>query len=111
MIITLKTSADELQIATVMEAAGRHENVEPRQYRFEGSDGAFCEVHLIGDTSRVPEEPFELLPGVRRVIRVSSKYRVIGRPVAVRACGWSWSVMVRCRNLSDQYSKRLTWHK
>ncbi|MDP7061435.1 MAG: 3-deoxy-7-phosphoheptulonate synthase [Planctomycetota bacterium] len=79
MIITFKTSAADEQISTVMEAAARFDDVEPRQYRFEGSDGDFCEVHLIGNTSRVPEEPFELLPGVRRVIRVSSKYRVIGR--------------------------------
>jgi len=79
MIITLKTCADASAIAMVMETAGRFENIEPRKYIFEGVTGSFCEVHLIGNTSRIAEEQFEVLPGVQRVIRVSSKYRVIGR--------------------------------
>jgi 3-deoxy-7-phosphoheptulonate synthase len=79
MIITLKTSASEADLAVVMAAAGRIEGIEPRPYSFEGADGGFSEVHLIGDTARISVEPFELLPGVRHVTRVSSKYRVIGR--------------------------------
>lgn len=79
MIITLHTRATEEDIAVVIAAAARFDGVEPRKYDFAGANGSFCEVHLIGDTARVPEEPFELLPEVQRVIRVSSKYRVIGR--------------------------------
>ncbi len=79
MIITLNSGASVEAIATVMEYAERIEGVEPRKYDFDGADGSFCEVHLIGNTSRVSDESFELLPEVQRVIRVSSKYRVIGR--------------------------------
>ncbi|MHC4823917.1 MAG: 3-deoxy-7-phosphoheptulonate synthase [Planctomycetota bacterium] len=79
MIITLHSGAEEGQIQTVLDVAGRFEGVKPRKYLFEGMTGAAFEVHLLGDTAKVPETVFQTLPGVRRVVRVSSKYRVIGR--------------------------------
>ncbi len=37
------------------------------------------ELHLIGPTAAVPTDVFEELPGVVRVVRVSAKYRLVGR--------------------------------
>jgi len=79
MIITLRTDAEAEAVAVVLEIAARFDGVEPRSYTFTGAQGSAVEVHLIGDTGRVPESAFDGLPGVRRVARVSSKYRLIGR--------------------------------
>lgn len=79
MIITFKTRAEEAQILAVLDAARRLPDVEPRRYDFDGKHGNFTEVHLIGDTAKVSEKRFDLMFGVQRVIRVSSKFRVIGR--------------------------------
>jgi len=79
MIITLRTGAEAEAVAVVLEIASRFAGVEPRSYRFEGVQGSAVEVHLLGDTARVPDSAFEGLPGVRRVVRISSKYRLIGR--------------------------------
>ena len=59
--------------------AERFEGIVPRVHRFEGGSSVVFEVHLTGDTQRVPTKLFEGLPAVRSVVRVSNKYRVIGR--------------------------------
>ena len=51
----------------------------PKRYSFEGVAGTVTEVHLVGNTQKVPESAFSGLPAVRRVVRVSEKYRLIGR--------------------------------
>jgi len=79
MIITLRSDATPDFIQIVLDVAARYEGVSPRKYEFQGVSGAATEVHLLGDTSQVPEKAFQVLPGVRRVVRVSNKYRVIGR--------------------------------
>lgn len=81
MIIILQpdlTDADAT-IASVASTAGRYEGVHATPFRFEGERHAFCEVHLIGQTAGVPTDAFAALPGVLRVVRVSSRYRLIGR--------------------------------
>jgi len=79
MIVTLKANAPPEAVEFVVEQARRFAGVQPRVHRFVGQGGSVAEVHLIGDTQKVPEQLFADLPGVRRVVRVSHKYRVIGR--------------------------------
>ena len=81
MIIVLAPDlADpEAAIAGVRAAAERHPGVTARPFRFAGTQHAFTEVHLVGPTATVPTDLFEALPGVLRVVRVSSRYRLIGR--------------------------------
>ncbi len=79
MIVTLKSGAPDEAVEFVLEQALRFEGVSPRVHRFSGRHGEVVEVHLVGDTARVPDDLFAKLPAVRRVVRVSQKYRVIGR--------------------------------
>jgi len=79
MVITLEADVPEDVAAAVVEMASRFEGIATRTYVFEGSAQNVIEIHLLGPTSAVPTEPFESLPGVRRVVRVSSRYRLIGR--------------------------------
>jgi len=85
MIIVLQPDLQDegAAIATIETAAARHPGVEAKPYQFEGARHHFTEVHLIGQTTGLPVELFEELPGVLRVIRVSSRYRLIGRHEAV----------------------------
>ena len=79
MIVMLKAGAPRATVEFVVEQAQRFEGVNPRVHRFEGGEVEVFEVHLTGDTARVPTKLFEDLPAVRSVVRVSHKYRVIGR--------------------------------
>jgi 3-deoxy-7-phosphoheptulonate synthase len=79
MIVMLKADAPPDTVDFVVEQAKRFPGITPRVHRFEGASSVLVEVHLIGETRKVPEKVFEDLPAVRSVVRVSSKYRVIGR--------------------------------
>ncbi|MFQ5747874.1 MAG: 3-deoxy-7-phosphoheptulonate synthase [Planctomycetota bacterium] len=79
MILTLKPGASRETIAAVFTAASRFEGVTPRTYTFQGIHETVTEVHLLGDTAAIPEGAFSGIPGVRRVVRVSKRYRLIGR--------------------------------
>ncbi len=81
MIVILEPDLTDQRavIAAVRAAAARFPGVTVKPYEFEGTTHRFGEVHLIGPTAAVPTAPFEQLPGVRQVVRVSAKYRLIGR--------------------------------
>jgi 3-deoxy-7-phosphoheptulonate synthase len=79
MVITLEPGASPSVVDAVERMATRFPGVTPRTHHFEGVGQRLVEVHLLGHTHEVPTELFERLPGVLRVIRVSLKYRLIGR--------------------------------
>ena len=66
-------------VDAVRAAAARFPGVTVKPYEFAGTTHRFSEVHLLGSTAQVPAAAFEGLPGVRQVVRVSAKYRLIGR--------------------------------
>lgn len=79
MVITLEPSAPDSVVSAVERVASRFPGVTPRTHVFQGAGQRLVEVHLLGSTHEVPAELFERLPGVLRVVRVSLKYRLIGR--------------------------------
>ncbi len=92
MVITLEAIVPEGVARAVVEMASRYEGITTRTHVFEGTAQTVTEIHLLGPTSAVPTEPFESLPGVRRVVRVSSRYRLIGRHgAAAEAVGFAYN--------------------
>ncbi len=81
MIIILEPDLGDQKatVEAVRAIAKRYPGVAVKPYEFKGTTHRFAEVHLIGSTAAVPTAPFEGLPGVRQVVRVSAKYRLIGR--------------------------------
>ena len=81
MIVILKpdTPKDSAGVRQILDIAARYEGVNARLHVVEGATRALIEVYLIGSTITVPTEPFEELECVERVVRVSEKYRIIGR--------------------------------
>jgi 3-deoxy-7-phosphoheptulonate synthase len=79
MIITFEPDAPDSAIESVLRLAERYEGITTRRHEFRGAAASITEIHLIGQTRSVPTEPFEAVPGVLKAIRVSVKYRLIGR--------------------------------
>jgi 3-deoxy-7-phosphoheptulonate synthase len=79
MIIMLEPDAPESAVAAVLRLSERYADVSARRHEFRGASTSITEVHLIGSTRQVPIAAFESLPGVHKVVRVSVKYRLIGR--------------------------------
>ncbi|MGQ0505838.1 MAG: 3-deoxy-7-phosphoheptulonate synthase [Myxococcaceae bacterium] len=67
---------------TIEEMTKRFPNVIPKIHVFKGATDSVTEIHLVGPsevTRGIPLSTFEGMAGVRRVVRVSAKYRLIGR--------------------------------
>ncbi len=79
MVITLEPSAPESVVETIEKIASRYPGITPRKHVFRGTSHTVVEIHLVGQTRGVPTEAFEGIPGIARVVRVSTKYRLIGR--------------------------------
>lgn len=66
-------------VSAIRAVAGRFRGVTVKPYEFRGTSHRVTEVHVLGSTAAVPVAAFEDVPGVRQVVRVSAKYRLIGR--------------------------------
>ena len=81
MVVLLKpeVKVGSPAIQEILDLANRHPGVTAQVHVVEGSSRSLIEVYLIGSTQEVPTEPFQDLEAVERVVRVSEKYRIIGR--------------------------------
>jgi len=81
MIIILKPDIDPSgpEVKRILEALHYYQGVTTRLSGVTGTERKVLEIYVIGDTSRIPDEEIQQLPGVERVVRVSKKYRLIGR--------------------------------
>ena len=81
MILILKPnirpSNDDYQ--HLMSYLSKLPNIKLRLHHEEGQELSLTEVHLIGSTDQLLLEEMQMLPGVESVVRVSEKYRVLGR--------------------------------
>jgi 3-deoxy-7-phosphoheptulonate synthase len=81
VIIVLKNRIhhDSAELRQLEAVAARYPDVSLRLHNVRGALQTISEVYVFGHTRQVPVEAFDELPFVQRVIRVSSKYRIIGR--------------------------------
>jgi len=81
MIIILKPGIDPngTEMSQIMNYVHQFPDIKPRISDVKGAIRVVTEVYLIGPTHDIPSETLERMPGVEKVIRVSSKYRLIGR--------------------------------
>lgn len=93
MIIVIQpdSSPEGELVRAVTEVAGRYPGITAKAYHYKGTSHSLTEVHLIGSTGAVPTEAFETLRGVVRVIRVSEKFRLIGRHNALETEGFTYN--------------------
>jgi 3-deoxy-7-phosphoheptulonate synthase len=81
MIIILQpdVAPDGPEVKDILAVASQFDGVSGRVYTFKGQTHTLVEVHLIGETKLVPSDAFSDRRGVVRVVRVSERYRLIGR--------------------------------
>ena len=81
MIVILEPSVDRssAEYNALMDYLANLPNIQVRTHEERGTQQILTELYLIGETAALDTEDIESLPGVERVVRVSEKYRVIGR--------------------------------
>jgi len=81
MIIVLKadTEADSPEVRRLIEQAESFPDVRTELHQIQGATRSVTEVYLLGHTGVIPTEPFEEYACVEKVVRVTEKFRAIGR--------------------------------
>lgn len=81
MIIILKPdiSPDGPETRDVLAHVARYPAVTAKVHGVQGRTHSLVEIYLLGDTKAVPTEDLAAHPAVLRVVRISDKYRAIGR--------------------------------
>lgn len=81
MIIVMKAGIEPESPAVeqVRSFAEHFRDVRCEVRAIQGAERTLTEVYLLGTTAQVPTDPFEEFPDVERVIRITSRYRAIGR--------------------------------
>jgi 3-deoxy-7-phosphoheptulonate synthase len=67
------------EIARVIAHAESYPDVRTEVHRIQGATRSVTEIYLLGQTGVIPTEPFEEFEGVEKVVRVTQKFRAIGR--------------------------------
>ncbi len=81
MIIIMKPDVDPSgpEVQKLLDFLSQFEDIQTRSSGVRGAHRVVNEIYLIGPTHHIPSEVIERMPGVEKVVRVSSKYRQIGR--------------------------------
>lgn len=80
MIIVLKSdvSADAQEVKQIV-ALARSYGVSSEVHQIKGATRSLVEIYLLGSTGVIPTHPFEEFAVVERVVRITEKFRAIGR--------------------------------
>ena len=81
MIIIMKPDVGpkQAEVEQILEHLKMYPEVSFRVHTVSGMTRSLTEIYLIGPTQTVDSEEILSLPGVERVVRISERYRLIGR--------------------------------
>jgi 3-deoxy-7-phosphoheptulonate synthase len=94
VIIVLKADTDpgSPEVLRLISQAESYPDVHTELHRIQGATRSVTEVYLLGHTGVIPTEPFEEYSCVEKVVRVTEKYRAIGRHAGgVDAVGFEYN--------------------
>ena len=81
MVIVLKADvpSDSPEVQQIVALAATYPGVTTRVHVVQGATRALTEIYLLGPTHAVPTTPFEEFEAVEKVVRITEKFRAIGR--------------------------------
>ena len=81
MIVVLKADveADHPEVRRLIELAESFPDVRTELHRIQGATRSLTEIYLLGSTGVIPTTPFEEFACVEKVVRITEKFRSIGR--------------------------------
>ncbi|MGB9760982.1 MAG: 3-deoxy-7-phosphoheptulonate synthase [Caldimicrobium sp.] len=92
MIVILEPhiTKESKEFQGLMEYLKRFPHLQIKVMEHQGVTRSLIEVHLIGEDYMVSQEEIENLPGVEKAIKVTAKYRLIGRHGALSDFGFEY---------------------
>src|SRR5689334_2295141 len=92
MIIVMKADVAEAspELGRIIALAHSFPGVTTQVHRVVGQTRALTEIYLLGPTGVVPTQAFEEFESVEKVVRVTQKFRAIGRHDALEAASFEY---------------------
>ena len=93
MVIVLKAdvAAEAADLKQIVALAESFPGVTTRVHVVQGATRSLTEIYLLGPTHAVPTTPFEEFEAVEKVVRITEKYRAIGRHGQLEALGFEYN--------------------
>jgi 3-deoxy-7-phosphoheptulonate synthase len=91
MIIVMKADVPKAELDEVVRTAESFPGIKAQVHVIQGATRSLTEVHLHGSTGVIPAKPFEEFEGVEKVVRVTEKFRAIGRHDHLEAHGFEYN--------------------
>ncbi len=79
VILNSRVGEDSPETRTILEYLRAKPGITPKIHQVVGTQQVLTEIYLVGDTSILDKREIENLSGVKRVVRVSRSYAVLGR--------------------------------
>jgi 3-deoxy-7-phosphoheptulonate synthase len=81
MIIVLKADArpESPEVRRLISLAESYPEVRTEVHQIQGATRSLTEIYLLGSTGVIPTEPFEKFACVEKVVRITERFRAIGR--------------------------------
>src|SRR5258706_15273272 len=93
MVIVMRADLprESPELAAVISLAESFPGVSTQVHVIQGATRSLTEVYLLGPTHAVPTAPFEKFECVEKVVRITEKYRAIGRHGGLEAVGFEYN--------------------
>ena len=79
ILFSSDVSPEGPEMQRLLNKVGEYPGISAQVHSVKGAIRNLTEVYLIGPTDTVSREALEAIPGVERVVRISEKYRLLGR--------------------------------
>ncbi len=81
MIIIFNSEVDPKgpEVKSALEFIAQHGDVRAEMHSVQGASRSLTEIYLVGKVDNFPGDSIAQFPGVERVVRISEKYRILGR--------------------------------
>jgi len=81
VIIVLKADVtpESEEVGRIVDLARSFPGVSTEIHQIQGTTRSLTEIYLLGSTGVIPTAPFEEFAGVEKVVRITEKFRAIGR--------------------------------
>jgi 3-deoxy-7-phosphoheptulonate synthase len=93
MVIVMRADVqpDSPELKLLIARAESYPGITAQVHVVQGATRSLTEVYLLGPTHAIPSKPFEEFEAVEKVVRITQRFRAIGRHEALEAVGFSYN--------------------
>jgi 3-deoxy-7-phosphoheptulonate synthase len=105
MVIVLKADvpAESPDVQQIVALAASFPGVSTRVHVVQGATRSLTEIYLLGPTHAVPTAPFEEFEAVEKVVRITEKFRAIGRHGQLESLGFEYNGVTLSQDTSHVF--------